>query len=727
MYAVKNRFSRFQILLISYLVILIIPVIVVGVMGYYLIHSFLINAVIRNEMNSINYQSKLLDQQLYQLSKIVYHSKQQMFMTEYIEENMPAIYFDIKKYLSENENMDKFVSNIFFYDTKAKRIYSGGGTYKESYFFTNILHKEMKNNVMIHHIKNNQFVQGNFVGHANDSLLYIVPVEKDYTTNLPVSYMLFVINHQIIEEMFQSIAFSKEEKFILYYMDEPFYSTDLAVNEQILNRTFEKQQAVTDFQKRSDYYFLSPRDEFSLYMVVYVNKHSFTKPVYPIIIIQSLTIAAVFSLGLILIFYMLKQNYTPIKAIINNVTKATLKYKELKDEYTLIDNVVSDLLCDNKLLEESIAEIQKEKRLYQLLSLKGNISSSLRNECQQEGILLDYKNYFCFIINQISYETGEEVFFSELIDTFRKKCSIYVLKTTASQRVYIAAGKREILDECYTGLLSLNRKTINDFYIGIGYIVRNVNRLNRSYTQAQILVEQAMTLGIPVCNEIIHNTSHTSYPTMEFLVLKEAISMNNIDKVVFALTNLKCFIKKNNHMSLSAFVLNDIVHTIEDNTSEQELDFLFGWDFKQNIVNTSYHSPEDIVEKIDYMIQIYAGLDEGGNRSKPKVYKRIDNVINFINDKYRDANFSLKYMAAYMDTTPSNLSQYFKKCTGENISDYIDSLRMGYAKSMLEQSDVTISCISSELGYSNASAFIKKFKKVVGITPGEYRMKILKK
>ena len=61
--------------------------------------------------------------------------------------------------------------------------------------------------------------------------------------------------------------------------------------------------------------------------------------------------------------------------------------------------------------------------------------------------------------------------------------------------------------------------------------------------------------------------------------------------------------------------------------------------------------------------------------------------------------------------------------TGENLKSYITRLRMEEAKKLLTQTALPLYEIVSRIGYLDVSSFIRKFKKEVGMTPGEYREK----
>lgn len=69
----------------------------------------------------------------------------------------------------------------------------------------------------------------------------------------------------------------------------------------------------------------------------------------------------------------------------------------------------------------------------------------------------------------------------------------------------------------------------------------------------------------------------------------------------------------------------------------------------------------------------------------------------------------------------SNLSHQFKNCTGTNISSFISTLKLTYAKKLLSSTTLSVTEIAIRLGYSQASGFIRKFRQAEGISPGEYR------
>ena len=69
----------------------------------------------------------------------------------------------------------------------------------------------------------------------------------------------------------------------------------------------------------------------------------------------------------------------------------------------------------------------------------------------------------------------------------------------------------------------------------------------------------------------------------------------------------------------------------------------------------------------------------------------------------------------------SHLLRTFKKHTGKSIEEFIIHVRIQEAKRYLRETDYCITDISEYVGYNNYPSFFRMFKKLVGVTPTEYR------
>lgn len=89
--------------------------------------------------------------------------------------------------------------------------------------------------------------------------------------------------------------------------------------------------------------------------------------------------------------------------------------------------------------------------------------------------------------------------------------------------------------------------------------------------------------------------------------------------------------------------------------------------------------------------------------------------------KNKSENISMEKMANICHISPSYFSRLFVKECGDNFSTYLSRLKIKWAKSLLEETDMHITEISEELGFSESGYFIKIFKKHECVTPHLYR------
>lgn len=80
-----------------------------------------------------------------------------------------------------------------------------------------------------------------------------------------------------------------------------------------------------------------------------------------------------------------------------------------------------------------------------------------------------------------------------------------------------------------------------------------------------------------------------------------------------------------------------------------------------------------------------------------------------------------RQMADLCHVSASYFSHLFTKTMGEGFSCFLARLKIEWSKTMLENTALTVSQISDQLGFSSSGYYIKTFKKFEHITPAAYR------
>jgi AraC-like DNA-binding protein/ligand-binding sensor protein len=92
----------------------------------------------------------------------------------------------------------------------------------------------------------------------------------------------------------------------------------------------------------------------------------------------------------------------------------------------------------------------------------------------------------------------------------------------------------------------------------------------------------------------------------------------------------------------------------------------------------------------------------------------------FIQENYT-RKVRLKEVADVSGLSAPYFSTVFKEEMGENLSDYLNRLRVDRAAKLLLDTDLSLSEIAGSCGFEDQSWFSKIFKSYIGLSPGKYR------
>ncbi|WP_058307874.1 AraC family transcriptional regulator [Gracilibacillus massiliensis] len=98
----------------------------------------------------------------------------------------------------------------------------------------------------------------------------------------------------------------------------------------------------------------------------------------------------------------------------------------------------------------------------------------------------------------------------------------------------------------------------------------------------------------------------------------------------------------------------------------------------------------------------------------------IDGVIAYIHDNLHES-LPLSRLAKWAAYSPYHFSRIFKAKTGLSPHQYVSSLKVQRAKSLLVNSNLTIRDISMEIDQQSLGTFTTRFTKRVGISPMQFR------
>lgn len=104
----------------------------------------------------------------------------------------------------------------------------------------------------------------------------------------------------------------------------------------------------------------------------------------------------------------------------------------------------------------------------------------------------------------------------------------------------------------------------------------------------------------------------------------------------------------------------------------------------------------------------------------PPDYLRLLKVTEFVTTHYRHP-ISMQELAEQIDLSVSQLQREFKRLFGLSPSQYLQEVRVGVARRLLESGDDSLASIAAQCGFYDQSHFTRQFKASMGMPPLAYR------
>ena len=105
----------------------------------------------------------------------------------------------------------------------------------------------------------------------------------------------------------------------------------------------------------------------------------------------------------------------------------------------------------------------------------------------------------------------------------------------------------------------------------------------------------------------------------------------------------------------------------------------------------------------------------------PEKSALLENIRNTVTQGYADRDFSVNTIADATNLSPAYVGRLFKRSTGITLVEYILEVRMDAARTLLTDTDLSVTEIVPRVGFGDAPYFYKVFKKTNGCTPAQYR------
>ncbi|HVI41091.1 MAG TPA: helix-turn-helix domain-containing protein, partial [Anaerovoracaceae bacterium] len=142
-------------------------------------------------------------------------------------------------------------------------------------------------------------------------------------------------------------------------------------------------------------------------------------------------------------------------------------------------------------------------------------------------------------------------------------------------------------------------------------------------------------------------------------------------------------------------------------------------EFSPDIRQNDFHNIDDAMRAL---IVLYHKLFAGIRRKLYVGNELIEKSLIYMSKHYARC-LSLADVANHVNVSSAYLSRLFSKETGLSFVDHLNQIRISKAQELLKDRKIRINEVADQVGYTNAKYFSQVFRKIIGCTPYDFKIK----
>jgi AraC-like DNA-binding protein len=471
--------------------------------------------------------------------------------------------------------------------------------------------------------------------------------------------------------------------------------------------------------------------------------------------ITAVSVAACILIGIYIAYAFSKKNYGPINRLFHKASSVLgANYETEKNEFNFIETSMDIAISERKIIEDMLEQQNRALKYNYLVRLiKGRTDSRISIDTSLASYEIYFnKEYFSVMIFYIEdYESffckeddkscciDEKLKFVEFIfanvveEVVGKEALVFVVEvdgTICCLLNYCAQNeveaKSKLLDVASHSQSFIQDRLHIYFSVAVSGIHRELNMINVAYQEALEAVEYRMIMGYStiICySDIKVSESKYKYSLeteQQLINFTKAGDFEKAEAIVNEIFN-ENFSNSNLSIEMTKCLIFDIVGTLVKTIGE------VGSNKENPFVEELYPIErltkcENIVDMKIELISILKSVCCHVNKNKKKHNIALrDEIIDFVNTNYNYIDLDVSMIANKFNLNQSYLSTFFKESSGQGLLDYISKVRVDKAKELLREKCTTIAETAAKVGFCNSNTFIRTFKKYEGITPGKYK------
>lgn len=587
-------------------------------------------------------------------------------------------------------------------------------------------------------------------GKTEESVITYVQSIPFISKQNPKANIVVIIDEKEITSLLHQIS-SQYDGFTMVYDDEGNIIFDDSLDEEMVY--FDKPSKKYNLKNDTDKYMIleSKSNNNNWTYVAAISKEKLSEDVAYIRTINFVIAMCTIVIGLAVALLFSYKNSIPLNRLLGIMHFSPSG--KVKNPYDFVHSNVEDILAKNDQLKEQIQSqlpILKDTAIRKLIA--GEISSAKEASALIEQADLSLQGPYgnvgivqiIHMLNEMDKDILDEMnvaqlfIQNELLDAFHGEilCSndgadqvVFILTFSEhpSKQVQLSVDKSiglviKRLEEKYNLKVnvSLGEYTEQIVYLQQSYaeaklslpFIPSIDQQSSYYKYVNTLQDGHVEYYFPIELELRLINAATSGEVHEVMELFDKIYAENITHRVLNMQKGSQLLAALNHTIMRMFSKNiQINQVLVDDilTRIKEI----------NIHNKDFQQEFDRFKHIfmDIALKIHEKRAAGGQQ----VILKLKEAVKL---SFTDPNLSITRISESAGISEKMAGSLFKEHVGMNLSDYLEEVRLNFAKSKLIQTDDSIEDIAMMCGYNSGHSFRRAFKRNTGTSPSDFKKMI---
>lgn len=692
--------KTFQRYLLSYIGLLLVPMIILSAVVLNIVMDYCSHELVSRNTLLLEQLGSVVSLELDQIDSYALETSHQSIFYNRNQEKIGTIY-DVQHQLSSWTSACAFADQIDYVNSKADKFYTISSVnnydnYFNLYFGDDQTAKERLSNAVLQQT-GRRWVALPANARQQGKLVYLssARVASDEHNSL-----ICTINTNLLDQMIGDIV--AYEKYVMFVSDAEgsiLYtnSKELQPSPEII--TFLEQENASGQLTVSgiQYTYSRVKSGHGLTYISAIPTAIINQPLYSLWNGFYWALALIALLGIAGIYLLMKRNWLPIKQLHDTVIGKNMP--EARDEVQAVQQAIIGLQEKTKQIAQANQSYAQNQLIYRLLLGGFSSIAAFNTAAESCNIELKGESWNLVLVRFNNEEGSGEIDHAEPL---RKALTDTLLLEVPEKTSLVALIPTEREEETKQ---VFNRLFTNDSKVLISKPCYDVKDIVKAWQKLLPKIGKQNQDGVSAYDPASVNGLHDALNLGEAeqalfsfnMLLMECSSQENLRPVAYDVIHLF----QSKMISLKRIAEADRIRQIgleimqlADGEREHVHSLL------QQAMELTYHQLMKQDEPQDIMVQ---------------------QINAFLENQYSDPELTIGMVAERFSITGSNLSHYYKSRTGTSVSETLQEIRISAAIKLLTGTDATISAIAAQCGYAQPATFMRVFKKVMGVTPSEYR------